>query len=229
MNMLLQLDSINKTYQANGQAVSAVQQVSLDIDAGDFCALQGSSGCGKSTLLMAAGGLLQPDSGRVVIDGQDLYRIAPNERALFRGRNIGFVFQQFHLIPYLNVLQNVLSAGMGTDRRGGDSLRDRAGQLVDRFGLAGRQHHRPSQLSTGERQRTALARALLNQPRILLADEPTGNLDDVNSDKVLEYLSQFASEGGAVLLVTHEERAASRAQRHLWMSDGRLVAEPNSG
>lgn len=221
--MLVQIESLCKTYQANGRAVPALQDVSLKLDAGQFFALRGPSGCGKSTLLLAAGGLLRPDSGQVTIDDEDLYSLSPEIRAQFRATNIGFVFQQFHLVPYLNVLENVLTASLGLsgDRRA-ESHR-RASELVDQFGLTDRMKHRPGQLSTGERQRTALARALLNRPKLLLADEPTGNLDEENSETVLKHLSRFATAGGAVLLVTHDLSAAQHAHMCLKMENGKML------
>jgi ABC-type lipoprotein export system ATPase subunit len=222
--MLLHLESLNKIYQSNGKTIDALKDVSLQLDSGQFCSLQGKSGCGKSTLLLTAGGLLRPDRGRVVIDGQDLYAMSPNERAAFRAAHIGFVFQQFHLVPYLSVLDNVLTASLGTLGSDARAVRGRALELTERFGLTDRRKHLPAQLSTGERQRTALARALLNRPRLLLADEPTGNLDDENSRIVLRHLDQFAQDGGAVLLVTHDSRATQLAPRQLTMVDGNLIS-----
>jgi len=220
---MLQLQSLTKNYQSNGSTVHALQDVSLQVEAGQFCALQGPSGCGKSTLLLAAGGLLRPDTGQVIVDGNDLYAMSPDERAAYRARNIGFVFQQFHLVPYLSVLENVLAASLGVGEQSGDETRQRACDLIDQVGLSPRASHRPGQLSTGERQRTALARALLNQPRILLADEPTGNLDESNALVVLEHLERFANEGGAVLLVTHDQRAAASAHLCRTMAEGTMV------
>ena len=221
--MLLQLESLSKSYATNGRAISALSDVSLRIDSGQFCALRGKSGCGKSTLLLAAGGLLRPDQGRVEIDGHDLYAMSPNERAGFRATHIGFVFQQFHLVPYLSVLDNVLTATLGVTGKKAELPRQRAMELIEQFGLTSRIKHRPAQLSTGERQRAAMARAMLNRPRLLLADEPTGNLDDENSEIVLQHLDQFARDGGAVLLVTHDQRASKFASIQLQMTDGKLT------
>jgi ABC-type lipoprotein export system ATPase subunit len=221
--MLLHLESLCKTYLTNGRSIDALKDVSLQIDSGQFCALRGKSGCGKSTLLLAAGGLLRPDRGRVLIDGHDLYSMSTNQRAVFRASNVGFVFQQFHLVPYLSVLDNVLTASLGSVSGQVGVLRARALEMIERVGLTHRIKHRPAQLSTGERQRTAIARALLNQPRLLLADEPTGNLDEENAGIVLRHLDQFAKEGGTVLLVTHDSRAAGLAQLALNMAEGRLI------
>jgi ABC-type lipoprotein export system ATPase subunit len=222
--MLAQLQNVNKTYQSTARAVAALAEMTLRLDAGQFVAVCGPSGCGKSTLLLTLGGLLRPDTGQVLIDDQDLYALPANRRARFRARNIGFVFQQFHLIPYLSVLDNVLTARLGLDDPQHDAARQRAERLIDQLGLSERAQHRPGQLSTGERQRTALARALLNQPRLLLADEPTGNLDPANAQVVLGHLEQFARQGGAVLLVTHDGQAAERADRILRLDRGRMVA-----
>jgi putative ABC transport system ATP-binding protein len=221
--MLVSLDNLSKTYQLNGHRVAAMAEVSLSIDAGEFVALRGKSGCGKSTLLLAAGGLLRPDAGRAQVDGTSLYELSAERRAAFRATNIGFVFQQFHLVPYLNVIDNILAAQLGTSR-GAAEARGRAESLIEQFGLKERVKHRPAQLSTGERQRTALARALLNEPKLLLADEPTGNLDAENAEIVLNHLSEFARDGGVVLLVTHDDRAASFSSKVYQMSEGRMIA-----
>jgi len=172
--------------------------------------VQGPSGCGKSTLLLTAGGMLQPDSGKVLIDGEDLYAQTAEQRALFRAANFGFVFQQFHLVPYLTVRENILSPALAKSL---PSATERVRELLEMLGLTHRADHVPAKLSTGERQRTALARALLHRPRFLFADEPTGNLDNDNGQIVLNHLSAFVKNGGAVLLVTHDNRAAASAQR----------------
>jgi putative ABC transport system ATP-binding protein len=218
--MLVELESVSKTYTTAARAVAAVKNVSLRLDEGEFVAISGPSGCGKSTLLLVLGGLLRPDAGHVRIAGTDLYGLSPNERARFRAQTIGFVFQQFYLIPYLNVMDNVLAAGLGCGQQPRQQARQRAEHLIGQFGLIDRTHHRSGQLSTGERQRTAMARALLNEPRLLLADEPTGNLDPHNADVVLDQLRAFAQQGGAVLLVTHDADAADRADRIMRLEQG---------
>ncbi len=220
--MILRIDSISKTYPANGSPVEALRDVSLDLAGGQFGALRGASGCGKSTLLLTAGGLLRPDRGHVVVADKDLYAMPPNARAAFRARHIGFVFQQFHLVPYLTVLDNVLTATLGLDAAARSTARQRAIELIEQFGLTTRIRHRPAQLSTGERQRTALARALLNHPTLVLADEPTGNLDQDNATIVLQHLRDYATEGAAVLLVTHDPNATQEAQLRLKMADGQI-------
>jgi len=216
---MLILENISKTFVGADGPVRALDGVSLKLDRGDFLAIRGPSGCGKSTLLLSAGGLLRPDTGRVLIENQDLYSISHEGRCRLRATTIGFVFQRFHLVPYLSVLDNVLAPSLALGRN--DAHR-RAGELIERFGLASRMHHLPSQLSTGERQRTALARAMLNNPRLILADEPTGNLDPDNGTIVLKCLADFAASGGAVLLVTHDPDAANFAKQSLSMAAGRL-------
>jgi ABC-type lipoprotein export system ATPase subunit len=219
--MRLRIDNVHKSYSAARGEVRAVSGLSLSVDAGEFIAVQGPSGCGKTTLLMMAGGLLAPDAGHIRIDGCDPYELSAEQRARFRAQRLGFVFQQFHLVPYLSVLDNVLVPALAA---GQSDARQRAMDLIERFGLGHRIDHVPARLSSGERQRTALARALLGRPKLVLADEPTGNLDRDNADAVLEYLGQYAAEGGAVLLVTHDRDAARFAHEVKQMSDARLVA-----
>ena len=207
---MLEICELSKTYRGPAGAVRVLHGLSLEVAAGEFVAVQGRSGCGKTTLLLATGGLLRPDAGRVLVAGQDLYALSEEARACFRAAHIGFVFQQFHLIPYLSALENVLAAALALKV---SDARARAERLLATLGLTERSHHVPADLSTGERQRTALARALLHRPKLLLADEPTGNLDRASADVVLSQLADFANAGGAVLLVTHDPEAAARAQR----------------
>jgi putative ABC transport system ATP-binding protein len=216
---VLEVKDITKVYRGPNGPVHALDGVSIHVERGEFVSVQGPSGCGKTTLLLAAGGLLAGDGGEVRIDGEDPYALGPDARARFRAGKVGFVFQQFHLVPYLSVLDNVLSPTLAL--RSADA-QQRAMQLVEHFGLADRMHHTPGELSTGERQRTALARALLNGPGLLLADEPTGNLDGDSARDVLDYLAEFARDGGAVLLVTHDDRAAGYAHRTVRLVKGKV-------
>lgn len=197
--------------------------VSLSVAEGEFVVVRGPSGSGKTTLLLVAGGLLAPTEGRVVIDGDEAYALSPEARARLRAAKIGFVFQQFHLVPYLGVLENVmvawLAAGHGHPAA---AVRERADELLDRFSLSERAAHLPGELSTGERQRVALARALLNRPTYILADEPTGNLDPDNAENVLHHIGEFARAGGAVLLVTHHDVSQDHPTRVLSMRGGRV-------
>ncbi len=207
---MLDIREISKTYTTGGKAVRVLDAMSLQVGPGEFVAVQGQSGCGKSTLLLAAGGLLRPDSGQVFVSGSDPYELSSEARADFRATHIGFVFQQFHLVPYLDVLDNVLSPSMAHNS---PDARSHAMELIEHFGLTDRIGHLPGELSTGERQRTALARALLNRPKLLLADEPTGNLDADSGAIVLNYMREFAAADGAVLMVTHDSDAAGKADR----------------
>jgi ABC-type lipoprotein export system ATPase subunit len=212
---MLELLRVSKSYRRPHETITALDDVSLRVGAGEFVAVQGPSGCGKTTLLLIAGGLLRPDRGTALVGDQNLYDLSDEARARFRAAHVGFVFQQFHLVPYLSVLDNVLSPALA---RAADGGRQRAEELLRRFGLWPRRTHVPAELSTGERQRTALARALLHRPRLLLADEPTGNLDAENAQLVLEHLRACAHEGAAVLLVTHDPAAASQADRTVFLS-----------
>lgn len=218
---ILSLISVTKRYHHKDEApIDAVDTASLTIIEGEIVAIRGPSGCGKTTLLLAAGSLLRPTSGKISFGGTDLYSLSPNERARLRAGNIGFVFQQFHLIPYLTVRDNILAAAMAMPS---DDAAQHANALLSQFNLQGRAAHLPEELSTGERQRTALARALLNRPKLILADEPTGNLDEMNASVVRDALSDFAEAGGAVLLVTHDDRASGHAHRTLTMSAGQIL------
>jgi len=223
MTKLLDIQKVSKTYQGRSGSVTAANDVSLSLDEGEFVAVRGPSGCGKSTLLLVAGGLLAPDAGSVVVAGEEPYLTSSDARSSFRAANIGFVFQQFHLVPYLTVLENVLAPAIATRGTPRDVAFNRARSLVVQFGLEHRIDHVPGELSSGERQRTALARALLNSPKLLLADEPTGNLDEKNAELVLNHLAEFATGGGAVLLVTHDSKAAAKAGRTVFLKDGQVV------
>ena len=217
---MIQFEDVSKIYATRGREVRALDEVSLTIDVGQYVAICGPSGCGKSTLLSMAGGLALPTAGRIVAAGLEISRVPSAERAKFRARQVGFVFQMFHLLPFLNVINNVMVAA---PQPGNQEIEQYAEFLLERFGLQDRRHHRPSQLSAGERQRVAMARALLNRPGILLADEPTGNLDPKNAEIVLDQVDQFHRDGGTILLVTHEQPAASRAQTTIFLEQGRLA------
>ena len=206
--MLVATD-LTKTFPGPDGPVPVLRGLSLTVEAGAFVAVRGPSGCGKSTLLLILGGMLRPDAGRVTVAGQDLYALSASARGDLRARAIGMVFQRFHQLPYLDVRDNVLlpaCAGPLVDP-------GRADLLIERFGLTHRRHHRPDRLSTGERQRTALARALLHQPGLILADEPTGNLDPDNARLVVAALREAAGAGAAVVLVTHDPVIAAAADR----------------
>ena len=219
MTAALSVENLSKSFPDAAEEVHAVIDVTLEIAGGEFVALRGPSGCGKSTLLMTAGGLLEPSGGSVSVLGTDLYSLNQDGRARFRAENIGFVFQQFHLIPYLDVRDNILAASLAT----GAGDEERANKLLEHFGLTHRARHVPAALSTGEKQRAAMARALFNNPKLILADEPTGNLDRDNAESLLEQLSAFTNDGGSVLLVTHDARVEGHTDRTVEISEGRLV------
>lgn len=212
---------ISKSFAASAGQVAAIQDVSFEMSPGEFVAIRGKSGCGKSTLMLCLGGLQKPDSGMVSIDGHSLYAMSADQRAKFRGQHIGYVFQQFHLIPYLDVVENIMAARIGVGEKSDAS--DKARELVDRVGLLHRTTHKPDALSIGECQRVAIARALMNDPKVILADEPTGNLDQENTDTVLSILKEIANSGTAVALVTHDAQIDTVADRVVMMADGRIV------
>jgi putative ABC transport system ATP-binding protein len=217
---MLQISDLHKHYRKPDATVHALRGVSLHVNPGEFVVVRGPSGCGKTTLLLAAGGLLSPDAGQVLVEGRDPYALGGEARARQRASAIGFVFQEFHLIPYLTVLENVMAPSLALPVR---AARARAEELLAGFGLSARAQHVAAELSTGERQRTALARALFSHPRLLLVDEPTGNLDPGSSAALLEHLAGFARAGGAVLMVTHDDRAEPYSDRVLRMQEGALV------
>ncbi len=214
---MIRLRNVSKVYPSADGAVRALDDVSLNIEPGEFVAVCGPSGCGKSTLLLVTAGLTTPTAGSVEVDTLDLTSLSSLAKARWRGRRVGFVFQMFHLLPYLSVLDNVRVALYG----GGSAVR--AAELLERCGLGHRLRHRPDQLSVGERQRVAVARALVNEPGLILADEPTGNLDPDNAAIVLDMLAAFHQSGGTVLLVTHDDSAARRAGRIVRLAEGRMV------
>ncbi len=216
---VIRLDNITKRYRGRRGEVIALDAVNLAVREGEFVAIRGPSGSGKSTLLLTIAGMIHPTAGRALVSGTDIYGISGRQRARFRAANIGFVFQMFHLVPYLSVLENV---ALPTVLLPGRLRSHKAHELLERFGMAERLDHKPAELSTGERQRTAVARALINHPRLLLADEPTGNLDPDNSIQLFEYLADFHRQGGTVVVVTHDPLAESYAQRTLMLSAGRL-------
>ncbi len=199
--------------------VKALQDVNLTLSEGEFLVIRGPSGCGKTTLLLVAGCLLKPTGGQVILNNLDPYDLSMNRVNQLRTGTIGFVFQQYHLIPYLSVRYNVLTPVLVSKN---PETSDRVNELIHQFRLEERAHHLPYQLSTGEKQRTALARALFNKPEIILADEPTGNLDEENAEIIYSYLKQFVSEGGSTLLVSHDSKACDYGTRVINMHKGRI-------
>jgi putative ABC transport system ATP-binding protein len=216
---MLQLQQVSKVYRSPRGEVKSLDRVSLQVELGEFVVIRGSSGCGKTTLLLTAGGMLRPSSGSVWLDRQSLYQLSSRERARVRASQVGFVFQMFHLVPYLTVLENTRLA----DQTDGKAAARRAEALLEELGLRPRLHHRPSELSAGERQRTALARALVHRPRLVLADEPAGNLDPANAAEVFRHLKQFQQAGGTVVVVTHGSAVEPEADRTVHLEAGRMV------
>jgi putative ABC transport system ATP-binding protein len=213
---------IVRSYDLGGVTVPALRGVSLTVGEGDYVAIVGTSGSGKSTLMHLLGALDRPTSGTLLIDGRDVSSLGPAEMAKLRNETIGFVFQSFHLLPRTTARDNVALPLVyrGTGRR---ERRERAAAMLERVGLAHRVDHRPNQMSGGEQQRVAIARALITSPSVLLADEPTGNLDSATGQQVLTLLESLNAEGVAVVLVTHDRDVAARATRQIVMKDGVIV------
>jgi len=221
---MIDLQSVSRTYGHGPGAVHALREVSARIDAGSMVAIVGPSGSGKSTLLNLLGALDRPTSGRVRVAGADLGTLDDDARTLLRRDRIGFVFQFFNLLPTMTARENVLLPARLAGRRGPD-VEKRADELLERIGLAARQDHRPDQLSGGEMQRVAIARGLVMSPALLLADEPTGNLDSKVGAEVLALLRSAVDAERTVVIVTHDSRIAAHADRVLTIEDGRLVSD----
>lgn len=224
---ILKAAAVFKSYRTGATKVEVLKGVDLAVREGEFVAVVGASGSGKSTLLHILGALDRPDKGAVRFDGRDLNRMSARELNRFRSRVVGFVFQFYHLLDELNVLENVFLPAMVSRSVAGWLLgrrpaRKRAEELLEQLGLRDRARHKPYQLSGGERQRVAIGRALMNQPRLLLADEPTGNLDSATGNSILAVLEQLNRAGQTIVMVTHDERIARRAQRTITLEDGRI-------
>ena len=213
---------VTKTFPMPAGPVTALRNVSLRIEAGEYVAISGPSGCGKSTLLHLLGSVDTPTSGALLFEDREIGALSDVERSRIRLTKIGFVFQRFYLLPMLTAWENVeLPQGEAGIPR--EARRERTAELLDYVGLAHRAHHRPSQLSGGEMQRVAIARALANRPRLLLADEPTGELDQATSEQIAHLLDRVHADGNAIVVVTHDASIASRAARQLKMHDGAIV------
>ena len=221
---LIELSGIERVFYLGDSEVHALHQLDLAIAAGEYAAVMGPSGSGKSTLLNIIGLLDTPTSGTYLLDGEDVTSLPDSRLAAVRSRKIGFIFQFFHLIPRLTARQNIelplLLAGVPGRERA-----ERSSRLLESFGLATRQHHRPDELSGGQRQRVAIARAVINEPAVLLADEPTGNLDRTAGHEIIELMEQLNRSGLTLVLVTHDPEIGGRAGRRIRVVDGRIAAD----
>jgi putative ABC transport system ATP-binding protein len=213
-----------KQYGIGEAKVTAINDVSFGIETGEFVAMMGESGSGKSTLLSILGGLNSPTSGRIWVDGVDVYSLTSDERADFRKNSIGFVFQNFHLLPYLTLAENVMMP-LAIIKMSKKEKLSMAIDTLDRVGLSGKANRLPSQISGGEQERVAIARAIVCRPPIILADEPTGNLDTGTGAEIMKLLSKLNHEGITVIMVTHSNEYAHHARRLIRLSDGRLMGE----
>jgi len=219
---MIKLEDVTKTYMLGEERIVAVNNLRLTVRSGEFVAVTGESGCGKTTLLSLVGGLDRPDSGRVIVNGQDITRLGDGELTRYRRDQVGIVFQFFNLIPILTVSENVALPGL-LQAQPGQEVLSRVEHLLTEMGLWNRRNHYPHEISGGEMQRAAIARALINQPRLILADEPTGNLDSRTGGEILHLLSELRERHQTtVILATHSVEAASRADRRLTMRDGSL-------
>ncbi len=218
---LIELKKISKYYQSEGDRVAALKEVDLSVQEGEFIAVMGPSGSGKSTLLNILGGLSHPSAGAFFVDGIDIYQLKGEKLADYRREYIGFVFQSFQLIPYLTILENVMLPLAILPSRNGDR-RDMAARVLEKVGLARKGRRLPNQLSGGEQERVAIARALVNSPPIILADEPTGNLDSVTGREIMGLLQGLNSEGQTIIMVTHNPENAGFAHRMIHLKDGQV-------
>jgi len=216
---MIKIKNLTGTYQKGASTIKALDDLSLEIAEGEFATIQGPSGSGKTTLLMTLGAMLRPAAGQVIVNQQDITSLSTRQRNGFRAANIGFVFQMFHLVPYLSVYDNVMLAAIKQDA----PTRARARTLLREFGLRHRSTHRPEQLSTGEKQRTAIARAVLNDPPLILADEPTGNLDPENAGIVLNHLRDVHKKGRTIVVVTHGRETDRLATRRVCLKQGKMT------
>jgi putative ABC transport system ATP-binding protein len=225
---IVSLRDVRRDYALGAERVHALQGVSLDVERGDYVAIVGPSGCGKSTLLNLIGVIDQPTSGTVAIAGKRVDAMSDREATSFRLHNIGFVFQRFYLMPILSALENV-ALPMAEAKLPRDERNARAAELLAYVGLSSRERHRPSELSGGEQQRVAIARALANHPTLLLADEPTGELDARTGIEIISLFQRLNSDGTTIVVVTHDEDLANAARHNVHMRDGRIVAGAGAG
>ena len=229
MAHLIEIRDLRKTYDVGDEPVHALDGVSTSIDSGEFVAIMGASGSGKSTMLNILGCLDTPTSGSYLLDGIEVARRSRRELAIIRNRKLGFVFQNFNLLPRTSAIEQVELPDLYMGRLSRHDRRRRAVELLRRVGLGGRIGHTPAQLSGGQQQRVAIARALMNEPPVLFADEPTGNLDTKSSIEIMQLFTELSQEGITIIMVTHEDDIAAYAKRHLVMKDGKLVKDDVRG
>ncbi len=225
MSSLIEIRDLRKMYSAGEEPVAALDGVSLKIDNGEFVAIMGASGSGKSTMLNILGCLDVPTSGSYLLDGVEVAQRSRRELAIIRNRKLGFVFQNFNLLPRTSAIENVELPDIYLGRLSRSQRRHRAIELLKRVGLGGRGTHTPAELSGGQQQRVAIARALMNEPPVLFADEPTGNLDTKSSVEIMNLFTELSNEGITIVMVTHEDDIAAYAKRHLVMRDGHLIKD----
>ena len=223
----IKAEGLSKQYGSGDATVLAIHNMDFTVESGEFVSIMGESGAGKSTLLSIVGAMNPPSSGKFVVDGIDVYRLGSEKRTDFRREFIGFVFQSFHLVPYLTVLENVMLP-LTTVKMSKKKKRVLAEEALDQVGLAGKEDRLPSQISGGEKERVAIARAIVNDPPVILADEPTGNLDSSTTREIMGLLQRLNREGTTILMVTHSQDCAAYAERILQVSDGRLIGKDES-
>jgi putative ABC transport system ATP-binding protein len=227
--LILKTEELDKVFKMGGRTIRALSGVNLRVKRGDFISIMGPSGSGKTTLLNMLGCLDKPSHGKIILDGKDVTKIPERSLYKIRRHKVGFVFQTFNLLPYLNAIENVELPMEGT-KKSGDEKRKRGRELLKMVGLSEREGHRPHRLSAGEQQRVAIARALANNPTIVLADEPTGNLDSKTGHEIVRLLGKLNTEQGTtIVMVTHDSQIASRAGSMLFLNDGRLLTKEKRG
>ncbi|MDT0581216.1 MULTISPECIES: ABC transporter ATP-binding protein [Alteromonadaceae] len=219
---MIEIQSLKKRFQNGEEIVTAIDDVSLTIKQNEFVAIMGSSGSGKSTLMNVLGCLDTPSDGKYLLDNKDVASLSDDELSRIRNEHIGFIFQTFHLLPKLDVIENV-KLPLRYSNISAEEANERAFELIERVGLSHRKYHKPFEMSGGQRQRVAIARALINKPSVILADEPTGNLDSKTSSEIMDLLTELHQAGQTIVMVTHEDDIAQYAQRTIRMKDGKVL------